>query len=136
MKLLIITPTELLLYIGIALLWAAVVLLIKSERKKVIEIKSSLGGMDSITGAQPTSIPGEFRIALIQDQEVDIDGLVDLTLNISDLVKGTYRIPERFIKGERPMSPIEHEEPTRNSVIDLTGVKEEDLVNPLEKNNK
>jgi len=69
------------------------------KKKKIVILNNR---QDNII--EPESIialPKEMVITVVQDVEVDYEAYSDMTVKVSELLKGDYKLPKKFIKEGR-----------------------------------
>jgi len=70
----------------------------KKRKKRVIlnNRKDSIIEPESII-----ALPKEMIITVVQDVEVDYEAYSDMTVKVSELLKGDYKLPKKFMKEGR-----------------------------------
>lgn len=88
-------------YVVLAFLW------VRSQRK-IVMVNRGVG--DVIDPGSIISMPREITIRIVEDSEVDWQVYSDLTVKMSDLISGNYKVPKQFLKGQRDVIAVEDDD--------------------------
>jgi hypothetical protein len=90
---------EIIIIIFLVIVYSVFVYYYLKKRGKIVILNKH---RDNII--EPESIialPKEMTITIIQDVEVDYEAYSDMTVKVSELLKGDYRLPKKFLKEGR-----------------------------------